>query len=95
MDHINGQQKERHMTEIGKCLITTWAGAPLAIWLGGGLILSVFLLTIIILCVRKIRVEWKTRKRLLLIETDNSARGETQKPSQFVPNKLKRITQTK
>jgi len=80
VDHINGQQKERQMTEkIGQFLITNWAGAPLVIWLGGALILSVCLLTITVLCVRKIRVEWKTRKRLLLIETDNSARAEIKK----------------
>ena len=60
------------MTEFAQLLDTQWAGAPLIIWLTGGVILGILLLTLIILCVGRFHVEWKTKKRLIIIETDNS-----------------------
>jgi len=57
-------------------LQTSWAGAPLAIWLGGGVLFIGILVAILVLCVRRIRIEWKSGKRQFVIETSNAAESK-------------------
>jgi hypothetical protein len=56
---------------IGKILVSEWLGIPVLIWLGGVILFTFFLLALIILRVRRIHIQWKSKKRLLLIETNN------------------------
>ena len=50
-------------------LLTNWAGAPVAIWLIVLVMLAIVLITIAVLFVERIRVEWNGSKRQLIIES--------------------------
>ncbi len=68
------------MTELEQLLTARGAGAPLVIWLIGSLILSVLFLSIVVLCVRNLHVEWKGKTRFFRLKTDNSE-GKSHHPS--------------
>jgi hypothetical protein len=51
-------------------LLTNWAGAPMAIWLIVAALLATVLVTIAVLFVGRIRVEWNGNKRQLIIESN-------------------------
>ena len=67
------------MIEVLEFLHAEWAGAPLVIWLAGTIIFAFLLLTLALVLVRRIHLQWKGSKRQFLVETDNvttRARGK-------------------
>jgi hypothetical protein len=65
------------MQDILHFLLTDWAGAPLAIWLSGGVLFALCLFLATVLFGGRIRVMWDGKK--LVIEA-NQATGQARKP---------------
>jgi hypothetical protein len=56
---------------IEKILVSELLDVPVVIWLGGIILFAFFLLALVVRRVCKIHIQWKSKKRFLLIETDN------------------------